>query len=62
MVLDFAYVYGGNTWWTDTFRDLIAGTAPSKDYASYYQKKLPAAENRVTIVTQAFEKMLEDKQ
>ena len=62
MVLDFAYVYGGNTWWTDTFRDLIAGTAPNKDYASYYQKKLPAAENRVTIVTQAFEKMLEDKQ
>ena len=62
MVLDFAYVYGGNTWWTDTFRDLIAGSSPNKDYASYYQKKLPAAENRVNVVTQAFEKMLEDKQ
>jgi hypothetical protein len=23
MILDFAYVYGGNRWWTDTMRDLL---------------------------------------
>jgi ABC-type glycerol-3-phosphate transport system substrate-binding protein len=62
MILDFAYVYGGNTWWTDTLRDLIASTTPSKDYASYYQKKLSAAETRVTRVTEAFEEMLENKE
>lgn len=62
MILDFTYVYGGNAWWTDTLRDLIASTSPNKDYASYYQKKLPAAESRVTKVTEAFEKMLASKE
>jgi hypothetical protein len=61
MILDFTYVYGGNAWWTDTLRDLIAGAEPNKDYASYYRMKLPAAESRVTKVTEAFEKMLESK-
>ena len=61
MILDFTYVYGGNRWWTDTLRDLIASASPNKDYASYYQQKLPAAEERVGKVTEAFEKMLESK-
>jgi len=62
MILDFAYVYGGNKWWTDTMRDLLTGSQPNSDYASYYQKALPGAEDRVDKVTEAFEEMLEKQQ
>lgn len=61
MILDFAYVYGGNQWFTDTMRDLLTGANPNHDYASYYAKELPAAENRVTVVTEKFQEMLDAK-
>ena len=61
MILDFAYVYGGNQWFTDTMRDLLTGSSPNHDYASYYAKKLPNAEARVDVVTEKFEAMLEAK-
>ena len=62
MILDFAYVYGGDKRWTNTMRDLLTGNNPNSDYASYYQKALPGAEDRVDRVTKAFEEMLEKNQ
>lgn len=61
MILDFAYVYGGNQWFTDTMRDLLTGANPNHDYASYYEKKLPGAENRINVVTEKFQEMLDQK-
>lgn len=62
MILDFAYVYGNNLWFTDTMRDLLTGSNPNHDYASYYKTKLPGAENRVIVITEKFQNMLDAKE
>ena len=64
MVLDFAYVYGADKWWSRSLYALLRDTASSehsKDYASYYTTMLPEAEARVTLVTEKFQEMLNDK-
>ena len=63
MILDFAYVYGADKWWSRSLYHLLSGKDKdaSKDYASYYQTMLPEAEARVDKVTAAFEEMLAGK-
>jgi hypothetical protein len=63
MILDFAYVYGADKWWSRSLYHLLSGKDKdaSKDYASYYQSMLPEAEARVDRVTAAFEEMLAKK-
>ena len=64
MVLDFAYVYGADKWWSRSLYALLRDTNSSehsKDYASYYEKMLPEAEARVELVTTKFEEMLAKK-
>ena len=63
MILDFAYVYGADKWWSRSLYHLLSGKDKdaSKDYASYYQSMLPEAEARVDKVTSAFEEMLAKK-
>ena len=63
MILDFAYVYGADKWWSRSLYALLSGKGQdaSKDYASYYAGMLPEAEARVDKVTAAFEEMLEKK-
>lgn len=64
MILDFAYVYGADQWWSRSLYHLISGKSndPSTDYASYYKEMLPKAEARVELVTEAFREMLEDRE
>jgi ABC-type glycerol-3-phosphate transport system substrate-binding protein len=64
MVLDFAYVYGADKWWSRSLYALLRDTDKqehSKDYASYYKTMLPEAESRVEFVTTKFEEMLAKK-
>lgn len=63
MILDFAYVYGADQWWSRSLYHLLSGKneEASTDYASYYQNMLPKAEERVTKVTEAFQEMLESR-
>ena len=64
MVLDFAYVYGADKWWSRSLYALLSnknGEGASKDYASYYQEMLPKAEERAETVTARFEEMLAKK-
>ena len=64
MVLDFAYVYGADKWWSRSLYALLSnknGNGASKDYASYYASMLPDAEARVEMVTSKFEEMLAKK-
>ena len=62
MILDFAYVYGADQWWSRSLYHLISGNGKeaSTDYASYYKEMLPKAEARVELVTKAFQEMGED--
>jgi hypothetical protein len=63
-VLDFAYVYGADKWWSRSLYALLRDTDKqehSKDYASYYERMLPEAEARVEFVTTKFEEMLAKK-
>lgn len=64
MILDFAYVYGADQWWSRSLYALLSGKSEeaSTDYASYYQNMLPKAEDRVTKVTNAFKEMAEAKE
>lgn len=64
MVLDFAYAYGADKWWSRSLYALLSnknGNGASKDYASYYAQMLPDAEARVELVTTKFEEMLAQK-
>ena len=64
MILDFAYVYGADNWWSRSLYHLLSGKGndPSTDYASYYADMLPKAEARVEKVTDAFREMLEGRE